>query len=173
MLDACEDAGIPVTIAAIGSTADNYYAFISADDYTSGYDAGIYLCDQAKALGGDSIGVLALPMDRSNAKAKMAGLEKACEEKGITIAQTIQTSNLTVSESTDMCSDLLTANPDIKGIYCMYEQAGIAAIDVVDNMARFRLSLLTVLPIPLRQSVKAGLQDRSFRKQSARATGQR
>ena len=33
-----------------------------------------------------------------------------------------------------MCSDLLTANPDIKGIYCMYEQAGIAAIDVVDNM---------------------------------------
>ena len=173
VLDACEDAGIPVTIAAIGSTADNYYAFISADDYTSGYDAGIYLCDQAKALGGDSIGVLALPMDRSNAKAKMAGLEKACEEKGITIAQTIQTSNLTVSESTDMCSDLLTANPDIKGIYCMYEQAGIAAIDVVDNMARFRLSLLTVLPIPLRQSVKAGLQDRSFRKQSARATGQR
>lgn len=134
VLDACEDAGIPVTIAAIGSTADNYYAFISADDYTSGYDAGIYLCDQAKALGGDSIGVLALPMDRSNAKAKMAGLEKACEEKGITIAQTIQTSNLTVSESTDMCSDLLTANPDIKGIYCMYEQAGIAAIDVVDNM---------------------------------------
>mgnify|MGYP002579068068 CR=1 FL=1 len=35
VLDACEDAGIPVTIAAIGSTADNYYAFISADDYTS------------------------------------------------------------------------------------------------------------------------------------------
>lgn len=134
VLDTCEDADIPVTIAAIGSTADNYYAFISADDYTSGYDAGNFLCEQAKALGGDSIGVLALPMDRSNAQAKMAGLEKACEEQGITIAQTIQTSNLTVSESTDMCSDLLTANPDIAGIYCMYEQAGIAAIDVVDNM---------------------------------------
>lgn len=134
VLDACEDAGIPVTIAAIGSTADNFYAFISADDYTSGYDAGNYLCEQAKSLGGDSIGVLALPMDRSNAQAKMAGLEKACAEQGITIAQTIQTSNLTVSESTDMCSDLLTANPNITGIYCMYEQAGIAAIDVVDNM---------------------------------------
>lgn len=134
VLDVCEDADIPVTIAAIGSTTDNYYAFISADDYTSGYDAGTYLCEQAKALGGDSIGVLALPMDRSNAKAKMAGLEKACEEQGVTIAQTIQTSDLTVSDSTDMCSDLLTANPDITGIYCMYEQAGIAAIDVVDNM---------------------------------------
>lgn len=134
VLDACEDADIPVTIAAIGSTADNFFAFISADDYTSGYDAGTFLCQQAKDLGGDSIGVLALPMDRSNAQAKMAGLEKACEEQGITIAQVIQTSTLTVSESTDMCSDLLTANPDITGIYCMYEQAGIAAIDVVDNM---------------------------------------
>lgn len=134
VLDACEDAGIPVTIAAIGSTADNFYSFISADDYTSGYDAGNFLCEQAKALGGNSIGVLALPMDRSNAQAKMAGLEKACEEQGIAIAQTIQASNLTVSEATDMCSDLLTANPDIAGIYCMYEQAGIAAIDVADNM---------------------------------------
>ena len=35
VLDPCEDAGIPVTIAAIGSTTDNYYSFISADDYTS------------------------------------------------------------------------------------------------------------------------------------------
>ena len=133
VLDPCEDAGIPVTIAAIGSTTDNYYSFISADDYTSGYDAGNYLCQRVKELGGDSIGVLALPMDRSNAQAKMAGLEKACEENGITIVQTIQTTTLTVSDSTDMCNDLLTANPDIKGIYCMYEQAGIAAVDCLET----------------------------------------
>lgn len=133
VLDPCEDAGIPVTIAAIGSTTDNYFSFISADDYTSGYDAGTFLCQQAKALGGDSIGVLALPMDRSNAQAKMAGLELACQENGITIAQVIQTSTLTVSDSTDMCNDLLTAHPEITGIYGMYEQAGVAAVDCLET----------------------------------------
>jgi ribose transport system substrate-binding protein len=133
VLDVCEDAGIPVTIAAIGSTADNYFSFISADDYTSGYDAGLFLCQQAKELGGDSIGVLALPMDRTNAQAKMSGLEKACQENGITIAQTIQTSTLTVSDATDECNDLLTAHPEITGIYCMYEQAGVAAVDCLEN----------------------------------------
>ena len=132
VLDPCEDADIPVTIAAIGSTTDNYFSFISADDYTSGYDAGTFLCQRAKELGGDSIGVLALPMDRTNAQAKMAGLELACEENGITIAQVIQTTTLTVSDSTDMCNDLLTAHPEITGIYCMYEQAGLAAVDCLD-----------------------------------------
>jgi len=134
VLDACQDADIPVTIAAIGSTADNYFSFISADDYTSGYDAGVCLCDKALALGGKSIGVLALPMDRSNAQAKMKGLEKACKEKGVTIAQTIQTSTLTVSDATDECNDLLTAHPEITGIYCMYEQAGVAAVDCLETV---------------------------------------
>lgn len=132
VLDPCEDEGIPVTIAAIGSTTDNYFCFISADDYSSGYDAGTYLCQQAKELGGDSIVVISLPLDRDNAKAKMAGLELACEENGVTIAQVSQTKDLTVSDSTNICNDLLTAHPEATGIYCMYEQAGLAAVDCLD-----------------------------------------
>ena len=132
VLDPCEDEGIPVTIAAIGSTTDNYFCFISADDYSSGYDAGNYLCEKAKELGGDSIVVISLPLDRDNAKAKMAGLELACEENGVTIAQVSQTKDLTVSDSTNICNDLLTAHPEATGIYCMYEQAGLAAVDCLD-----------------------------------------
>lgn len=132
VLDPCEDEGIPVTIAAIGATTDNYFCFISADDYTSGYDAGTYLCQEAKALGGDSIVVISLPLDRDNAKAKMAGLELACQENGVTIAQVSQTKDLTVSDSTNICNDLLTAHPEATGIYCMYEQAGLAAVDCLD-----------------------------------------
>ena len=132
VLDPCEDEGIPVTIAAIGSTTDNYFCFISADDYSSGYDAGTYLCQKAKDLGGDSIVVISLPLDRDNAKAKMAGLELACEENGVTIAQVSQTKDLTVSDSTNICNDLLTAHPEATGIYCMYEQAGLAAVDCLD-----------------------------------------
>ena len=136
VLDPAEEAGIPVAIAAIGTDegVENYLYFASADDETSGYDAGTFLCERAAELGGDSIGVISLPMDRSNAQAKTRGLEKACEEQNITIAQTIQCADLTVSEADGLVRDLLTANPDIKGIYCMYEQAGTAAAAVLEDL---------------------------------------
>jgi ribose transport system substrate-binding protein len=130
VLDPAEEANIPVTIAAIGAEegVTNYACCVTADDYTSGYDNGKYLCERVKELGGSSIGVLALPMDRTNAQNKMAGLEKACEEAGVEIVQVIQTPDLTVSEATSEATDLLTAHPDIKGIYGMYEQAGTGAV---------------------------------------------
>lgn len=135
VLDACEEAGIPCTIAAIGTEegVDNYTCFASADDETSGYDAGKYLIQEAEKLGSKKIGVIALPMDRSNAQKKMAGLEKAVEETGAKIAQTIQCEDLTVSEAVGLVNDLLTANPDINGIYCMYEQAGTGAVTALET----------------------------------------
>ncbi|MGL6202015.1 MAG: substrate-binding domain-containing protein [Lachnospiraceae bacterium] len=135
VLDACEEAGIPCTIAAIGTEegVDNYTCFASADDETSGYDAGMYLIEKAEELGSKKIGVIALPMDRTNAQKKMAGLEKAVEETGAEIAQTIQCEDLTVSEAVSLINDLLTANPDITGIYCMYEQAGTGAVTALET----------------------------------------
>ena len=135
VLDAAEMEGVPVTIAAIGPDegVENYACFVSADDYTSGYENGIFLCDKIIEAGGGSIGVLSLPLDRSNAQLKMAGLEKACEEKGIEIVQVLQTQDLTVNVATQQANDLLTANEDMKGIYGMYEQAGIGAVVAVET----------------------------------------
>lgn len=135
VLDAAEAAGIPVTIAAIGPDegVENYACLVTADDYTSGYENGLFLCDKIIEAGGGSIGVLSLPLDRSNAQQKMAGLEKACEEKGIEICQVLQTQDLTVNVATQQANDLMTANPDMKGIYGMYEQAGIGAVAAVET----------------------------------------
>ncbi|MEA4854403.1 MAG: substrate-binding domain-containing protein [Christensenella sp.] len=135
VLDAAEAAGIPVTIAAIGPDegVENYACLVTADDYTSGYENGLFLCEKVLAAGGGTIGVLSLPLDRSNAQQKMAGLEKACEEKGIEICQVLQTQDLTVNTATQQANDLMTANPDMKGIYGMYEQAGIGAVAAVET----------------------------------------
>lgn len=135
VLDAAQAAGIPVTIAAIGPDegVENYACLVTADDYTSGYENGLFLCDKIIEAGGGSIGVLSLPLDRSNAQQKMAGLEKACEEKGIEICQVLQTQDLTVNVATQQANDLMTANPDMKGIYGMYEQAGIGAVAAVET----------------------------------------
>ena len=135
VLLSAEDAGIPITFAAIGPDegVTNYDCCVTADDYTSGYENGIFLCDRIEELGGGTIGVLSLPLDRTNAKAKMAGLEKACEEKGGEIAQGLQTTDLTVNLAAQQANDLITTNSDMKGIYGMYEQAGIGAVNAVES----------------------------------------
>lgn len=135
VLDACEEAGIPVTIAAIGPDegVSNYACLVTADDYTSGYENGKFLCEKVLAAGGGTIGVLSLPLDRTNAQAKMAGLELACEEMGVEICQVLQTQNLTVNVAVSQANDLLTAHKDMKGIYGMYEQAGIGAVTAVED----------------------------------------
>lgn len=135
VLDAAEEAGIPVTIAAIGTDegVENYTCFASADDETSGYDAGSYLIDEAEKLGSKKLGVIAIKMDRTNAQKKMAGLERAVEEKGAEIVQTLQEEDMTVSEAVSMVNDMITAHPDINGIYCMYEQAGTGAVTALET----------------------------------------
>ncbi len=94
VLDACEDAGIPVTIAAIGSTADNYYAFISADDYTSAMMQA-FTCATRQRLWAAIQSAFWLflwivPMQRQ----RWQDLKRPARKRSITIAQTIQTSNL-------------------------------------------------------------------------------
>lgn len=135
VLNAAAELNIPVTFAAIGpdTGVTNYAACITADDFTSGYENGLFLCNQVKKLGGGTIGVLSLPLDRTNAKNKMAGLEKACKEQGIEIAQVLQTTDLTVNVAVQQANDLITTHKDLKGIYGMYEQAGLGAVTAVES----------------------------------------
>jgi ribose transport system substrate-binding protein len=46
----------------------------------------------------------------------------------------IQTKGLTVGEAVAETNDLLTAHPDIKGIYGMYDEAGTGASQVLASM---------------------------------------
>ena len=135
VLDAAEEAGLPVTFAAIGpeSHVTNYACLVTSDDLTSGYEGGLFLARKAKALGGTEIGVLSLPLDRTNAQNKLEGLKKACEEEGVEIVQLLQTHGLTINEAVQQANDMLTAHPNIKGLYGMYEQAGIGAVRVLQT----------------------------------------
>ncbi|WHH57277.1 substrate-binding domain-containing protein [Petroclostridium sp. X23] len=138
VLNLFEENNIPVTFATIGPdpNVENYTSLITAEDYTAGYEAGKYLAQSAKELGGTEIGVLSLPLDRTNAINKKAGFEKACEEEGVKIVQILQSRGLTVGEAVTQAADMLTAHPNIKGIYGMYEQAGIGAVRVLETQGR-------------------------------------
>ncbi len=75
--------------------------------------------------------MLSLPQDRENAQKYLAGAERAFQENGCELVQVIQTKCLAVGEAVAQTNDLLTANPDITGIYGMYDEAGIGAVQVL------------------------------------------
>jgi ribose transport system substrate-binding protein len=135
VLNAAERQDVPVTFAAIGPdpSVTNYASLITSDDYTSGKEAGAFLAEEVKKLGGNEVGLLALPLDRTNAKAKLKGLQESLDAAGVKLVQTIQTQGLTVREAVSEANDLLTAHPNIKGIYGMYDNAGIGAVKVLQT----------------------------------------
>jgi ribose transport system substrate-binding protein len=135
VLKVAEEAKVPIAFAAIGPPdgATNYTSAVTSKDFDSGYEGGKYLAQLVKKAGGNEIGVLSLPQDRTNAKNKLAGLEKAVKEEGIKIAQMIQTHDDTVEEQVKEANDILTAHPSIKGFYAMSDNAGTAAVRTLET----------------------------------------
>ena len=133
VLNAAQGRKAPVTFAAIGPdpSVTNYASLITSDDYTSGKEAGAFLAKEVKKRGGNEVGLLSLPLDRTNAKAKLKGLKESLTAADVKLVQTLQTQGLTVREAVSQANDLLTAHPNLKGIYGMYDNAGIGAVRVL------------------------------------------
>lgn len=125
--------GIPVAFAGIGPPAGttDYTSSVTANNEQTGIDEGKFICDRAKKLGGNKVGMLSLPQDRENAQKYLKGAKQSFRKDGCDLVQVIQTSGLTVGEAVQETKDLLTAHPDIKGIYGMYDEAATGASQVL------------------------------------------
>lgn len=126
---------IPVSFAGIGPAAGqtDYTSAVTANNLDTGIAQGTFVCDQAKKLGGNKIGMLSLPQDRENAQKYLDGAKQAFAKGACELVQVIQTKGLTVREAVQQTNDLLTAHPDIKGIYGMYDEAGTGAAQVLHD----------------------------------------
>ena len=71
--------------------------------------------------------MLSLPQDRENAQKYLKGAQESFAADGGDLVQILQTQGLTVNEAVQQANDLLTAHPDIKAIYGMYDEAGTGA----------------------------------------------
>jgi ribose transport system substrate-binding protein len=126
---------IPIAFAGIGPQPGqtDFTSSVTADNYDTGKAEGTFVCDKAKALGGNKVGMLSLPLDRENAQKYMKGAQESFEKGGCDVVQVIQAHDLTVKESVANANDLLTAHPEIKGIYGMYDEAGIGAAKALET----------------------------------------
>lgn len=135
LLDLAQQNNIPVAFAGIGAPAgvENYTSAVTADNRATGVAEGKFLCDKAKSLGGTKIGMLSLPQDRENAQKYLAGAQESFASGGCDLVQVLQTKGLTVGEAVQQTKDLLTAHPDVKAIYGMYDEAGTGASQVLEQ----------------------------------------
>lgn len=129
VLVAAKQAKLPISFTGIGPQPGlaDYTSSITADNYTTGVQEGDFVCKQAKKLGGNKVGMLSLPQDRENAQKYLKGAQQAFKTDGCDLVQILQTHGLTVLEAVQQANDLLTAHPDIRGIYGMYDEAGTGA----------------------------------------------
>ena len=130
-----KEHNIPVAFTGIGPQPGqtDYTSSVTANNEASGQAEGKYVCQLAKERGGNKVGMLSLPQDRENAQKYLSGAQAAFKAEGCDLVQILQTKGLTVREAVNEANDLLTAHPDIKAIYGMYDEAATGAAKVLQT----------------------------------------
>lgn len=129
VLRVLKEKSVPIAFAGIGPAPGqtDFTSAVTANNYETGKAQGAYVCKLAKERGGNKIAMLSLPLDRENAQKYMSGAKQSFKADGCDLVQVLQTHGLTVNEAIAQANDVLTAHPDIKAIYGMYDEAAIGA----------------------------------------------
>jgi ribose transport system substrate-binding protein len=124
-----KEKSVPIAFAGIGPGAGqtDYTSAVTANNYETGKAEGAYVCKLAKERGGNKIAMLSLPQDRENAQKYMKGAKESFSADGCELVQVLETHGLTVNEAVSQANDILTAHPDVKAIYGMYDEAATGA----------------------------------------------
>lgn len=134
VLDLAEKAGIPVVIADIGTNSGKFVSFISSDNLSGAYGIGKALGVALKEKGwtSGSVGIVAIPQARKNGQLRTEGFRKAMKEAGVTKEAGLQQmQTFTADETFKYTQDMLTANPDMRGIFIQSDQQALGAMRAI------------------------------------------
>lgn len=135
LLNYLAQQNVPIAFAGIGPQPGEtkFTSSVTANNYETGLAQGKYTCELAKERGGSEVGMLSLPQDRENAQKYLKGAQEAFDANGCQLVQMLETKGLTINEAVTQANDLLTAHPNVKAIYGMYDQAGTGAAKAIET----------------------------------------
>jgi ribose transport system substrate-binding protein len=130
VIAAASRANIPVVIADIGTTSGEYVSFVISDNEKGAYGVGVDLAKAMKAKGWDkgTVGLVTISLARNNGKARTNGFMKAMGEAGIKQGGLSQMQTYTADETFKFVQDMLTAHPDMRGLFVETDQPTIGAL---------------------------------------------
>lgn len=135
ILQMAEQAGIPVVIADIGTDSGNYVSFIISDNFDGAYKVGAEAARlfKEKGMNKPKVGQVSLSLARVNGQKRAGGWRKAMEEIGAEEVDIKQMQLYTAEETFKYVQDMLTANPDINGIFVHADSPSVGAVRAIQT----------------------------------------
>jgi len=133
-LNLAEKAGIPVSIADIGTDGGEYVSIISSDNIGGARGIGKALAAKLKEKGWTkgSYGIIGIPQSRINGQLRTKGFRQAMAEIGMTKEVPMkEMQTFTADESFRYAQDMLTANPDLRAIFVQSDQQTVGALRAI------------------------------------------
>jgi ABC-type sugar transport system substrate-binding protein len=135
VLALAKQAGIPVVIGDIGTNSGDYESFIISDNYEGAHGVGQALAAALKAkdwLGG-KVGIVAISQARKNGQARTKGFRDGLKDGGFTGQEAAlqQMQSYTTDETFKFVQDMLTANPDLRGLFIQTDQPALGALRAI------------------------------------------
>ncbi len=127
-------AHIPVVVADIGTNSGDYVSFIISDNKEGAHGVGKALAEALKEKGwtDGSIGLITISQARKNGQARTGGFRDAMKEAGITKEAGLQQmQSYTADETFKFTQDMLTANPNMRGMFIQTDQPTIGALRAI------------------------------------------
>ena len=124
-------ASIPVVVADIGTNSGDYVSFVISDNFQGAHSVGEALASalKAKSWTDGSVGIIAISQARKNGQARTAGFRKAMAEGGIAKEAGLQQmATYSTDETFKFTQDMLTANPDMRGLWVQTDQPTLGAL---------------------------------------------
>lgn len=140
-------AGIPVVIADIGTNGGDYVTFISSDNYNGAKGVGEALAAALKKKGWETgaVGLIAISQARKNGQARSKGFRDGLVAGGVKTKEAAlqQMQAYTADETFKQTQDMLTANPDVRGLFVQTDAPTIGALRAIKAARRNGEVLLT------------------------------
>ncbi len=139
VLALAQKAGIPVVVSDIGTNSGEYVSFVISNNFEGAYGVGKALAEAMKDKGwtGGSVGLITISQVRKNGQARTAGFRKAMAEAGITKEAGLQQmQSYTTDETFKFAQDMLSANPDMRGLFVQTDQPTLGALRAIKAARR-------------------------------------
>src|SRR5262249_37893913 len=126
-------------VSDIGTNSGEYVSFVISNNFEGAYGIGKVLGERLKAKGwqNGSVGLVTISQARRNGQARTAGFRKAMQEAGITKEAALQQmQSYTADETFHFVQDMLTANPDLRGLFVQTDQPTTGALRAIKAARR-------------------------------------
>lgn len=138
ILKLAKNANIPVVISDIGTDGGDYVSYIASDNLDGAYNIGKVLAKKMVQVGFNDgkVGIISIPQQRANGKARTAGFMKAMDEYKIKSADLKQQATFSYEETYEFSKELISKYSDLRAIWLQGSDRYQGALDAINEAGK-------------------------------------